>query len=115
MGVATEHFLAVQQSGPVSYTHLRQEWAKSHIAIFHTPWIIPNQQLSKAGLEANTYTVSVIGECLKDVDLAICGDIHKPLGKFVVEHEFGSTMMVVPGSLTNSSVDRKDVYKRQMV
>lgn len=88
------------------YKPVRQEWAKSHIAIFHTPWIIPNQQLSKAGLEANTYTVSVIGECLKDVDLAICGDIHKPLGKFVVEHEFGSTMMVVPGSLTNSSVDR---------
>lgn len=90
------------------YKPVKQEWAKRHIALFHTPWIIPNQQLSKAGLEANTYTVSVIAECLAGVDLAICGDIHKPLGKFVVEHEYGSTIMVVPGSLTNSTTSKNE-------
>lgn len=90
------------------YKPVRQEWAKRHIALFHTPWIIPNQQLSKAGLEANTYTVSIIGECLAGVDLAICGDIHKPLGKFAVEHEYGSTIMVVPGSLTNSTTSKNE-------
>lgn len=90
------------------YVPQRQEWAKYHIALFHTPWIIPNQQLSKAGLQANTYTTSAIGECLKGVDLSICGDIHKPIGKFVVEHEYGSTVEIVPGSLTNNTASKND-------
>lgn len=88
------------------YKPIRQEWANRHIVIFHTPWIIPNQQLAKANLHANTYTSSAIGDCLQGVDLAICGDIHKPLGKFTVEHQYGATLMIVPGSLTNSSVDK---------
>lgn len=80
-----------------------------HIALYHTPWIVPNQQLLGAGLTPNTYTTESIGECLAGVDLAICGDIHDPIGRFVVHHQTGDTIMVVPGSLTNttSSIDHR--------
>lgn len=73
-----------------------------HIALFHTPHIIPNQQLQQAGLNANVYTMSDISESLRGVDLAICGDIHKPIGMFTVSHTYGKTQMIVPGSLTNT-------------
>lgn len=87
------------------YKPIKQPWAKYHIAVFHTPWIIPNQQLLKFGLSVNTFTNESIGNCLEGVDLAICGDIHDPIGKFVVNHQHGSTIMVVPGSLSNTTSD----------
>lgn len=81
---------------------LRDDDTTFHIALFHTPHIIPNQQLQQAGLNANVYTMSEIAESLKGVDLAICGDIHKPIGMFTVSHTYGRTQMIVPGSLTNT-------------
>lgn len=77
-----------------------------HICLFHTPHIVPNQQLQQAGLRINTYTMSDIGTVLKGVDLAICGDIHKPIGMFTVSHLFGTTTMIVPGSLTNTDAGK---------
>lgn len=73
-----------------------------HIALFHTEHVIPNQQLQQAGLNVNVYTMSDISECLRGVDLAICGHIHKPIGLFKVGHTYHNTHMIVPGSLTNS-------------
>lgn len=77
-----------------------------HIALFHTPWIIPNQQLISVGLNPNTYTTNTIGECLKGVDLAICGDIHEPIGRFIINHQYGDTTMIVPGSLSNTTSNK---------
>jgi len=74
-----------------------------HIALYHTPMIIPNQQLMSIGMNVNRHSTTAIGECLKGVDLAICGDIHKPLGQFVVNHQYGNTNMIVPGSLMNTT------------
>lgn len=80
----------------------RDEDTTYHIVLFHTPYIVPNQQLQMAGLNANVYTMSDIAENLNGVDLAICGDIHKPIGTFTVSHTYGATQMIIPGSLTNT-------------
>lgn len=85
------------------YKPTRRQETTYHIALFHTPHIVPNQQLIAAGLQANSYTTEAIGDVLDGVDLAICGDIHDPIGRFVVTHRTGVTTMVVPGSLSNTT------------
>lgn len=91
----------------LGYKPVRDEDTTYHIALFHTPWIVPNQQLISAGLTPNTYTTDSIGKCLDGVDLAICGDIHDPIGRFIVHHQTGDTIMVVPGSLTNTTSSKE--------
>jgi DNA repair exonuclease SbcCD nuclease subunit len=46
---------------------------------------------------------AAISTALEDIDIAIVGHIHKPIGSFTVNKLDGtSTMMIVPGSLTNT-------------
>lgn len=85
-----------------AYKPMREPWAKYHIALFHTPAVIPNAQLSKARYGYNTSSNTVIGRTLEGVDLAIVGDIHMPLGQFSIGTPTGTTTMIVPGSLTNT-------------
>ena len=80
----------------------RESWAKYHIALFHTLLIIPNTQLGKTNYGYNISTNTKIAETLKGVDLAIVGDCHMPLGQFTIRSEDWSTIMIVPGSLTNT-------------
>lgn len=84
------------------YKPTRCEWAKYHIALFHTPAIIPTQKLQGTMYSYNASSTSKIAETLRDVDLAIVGDIHTPLSTFTVSSESGSTTVIVPGSLTNT-------------
>ncbi|MBQ2885905.1 MAG: metallophosphoesterase [Alphaproteobacteria bacterium] len=85
------------------YKPKRESWAKYHIALFHTPLIVPNAQLVNTAYGYNVSTNSDIAYTLENVDLAICGDIHKPLGQFDINKPDGSkTIMIVPGSLTNT-------------
>lgn len=92
-----------------AYKPRREEWATYHIALFHTPSIVPNAQLVKTNFGYNASSNSKIGEVLNGVDLAIVGDIHTPLGQFNINTPTGTTIMVVPGSLTNvdSSEDNR--------
>ena len=84
------------------YKPKREPWAKYHIALFHTPLIVPNSQLINTAYGYNVSSNSAIAETLEGVDLAICGDIHKPLGQFDINRPSGKTIMIVPGSLTNT-------------
>lgn len=85
------------------YKPTREEWAKYHIALFHTPLVIPGAKLINTAYGYNISSNSEIAVALDGVDLAICGDIHKPLGKFDINKPDGScTVMIVPGSLTNT-------------
>lgn len=46
---------------------------------------------------------SKIGKALEDIELAIVGHVHKPIGRFTINKVDGtSTTMIVPGSLTNT-------------
>ena len=84
------------------YKPIRLPEAKYHVGIFHTEKVIPYTLLR--GL--NQYMVSNnndIMEALSNVDYAVVGHIHKPLGKTIVEHENGwKTVVNVPGSLANT-------------
>lgn len=88
----------------VDYTPTRLPQAKKHIALFHTPYVIPAMKLYELNMQYDASSNSRISECLNDVDLAIVGDIHKPLGQFDINHSNGKvTTMIVPGSLTNTN------------
>jgi len=84
------------------YKPKREPWAEYHIALFHTPLVIPNAQLANTQYGFNVSSNTAIARTLEGVDLAIVGDIHKPLGKFNIETSTGTAMMIVPGSLTNT-------------
>lgn len=84
------------------YTPRKPE-AKYHIGLFHSPLVIPSARLSAMGMHGIVNENSQIFKVLNGVDLAIVGDIHKPLGTFKIEKTEGSsTTMIVPGSLTNT-------------
>lgn len=97
----------------LGYKPVRQDWAKYHIALFHTPAIIPTQRLEGTLYSYNSSPTSKIAEVLRDVDLAIVGDIHTPLGTFNVGTDKGITTVIVPGSLTNT--DASDQNRHTMI
>ena len=85
------------------YKTERNPEAKYHIALYHTPLVIPTHHLHRMGMTHIMNENSKVAKALEGVDLAIVGDIHKPLGQFKIEKADGSsTTMIVPGSLTNT-------------
>lgn len=85
------------------YTPIMDDGIKYHIALFHTPLVIPQVHLAKLGMHHVVTENSKVAQCLANVDLAIVGDIHKPLGAFKLNQSNGkTTTMIVPGSLTNT-------------
>jgi predicted phosphodiesterase len=86
----------------LDYKPKRREDAKYHIALFHTDMVIPASKLIETNYGYMASPNNIIAEVMDGVDLAICGHIHNPLGKFTITTKSGRTMMmVVPGSLTN--------------
>lgn len=74
-----------------------------HIGIYHTEYIIPTHLLHGIGMKQVVNDNSMIGAALEDIDLAIVGHIHKPIGTFTIQKVSGKpTTMIVPGSLTNT-------------
>ena len=94
------------------YKATRQPWAKYHIALYHTAAIIPNRYLLNTTHSYNATSNSTISELLEGVDFAIVGHVHEPLGQFVVETQTGSTIMCVPGSLTNVNTDERTRHSK---
>ena len=85
--------------------------AKYHIGLFHTPMVIPSSRLRSMGITTIVNENSHIFNALDGVDLAIVGDIHKPLGTFKIEKNEGlSTTMIVPGSLTNTDAGEGSMH-----
>lgn len=85
----------------LAYKPKREPWAKYHIALFHTPSVVPNAKLIDVNMGYNASSNTKIGETMADVDLAIVGDIHSAIGTFQVSTPNGLMTMIVPGSLTN--------------
>lgn len=84
------------------YKPTREEGVTYHIALFHTPLIIPGKELARTNMLYNASTNTKIARTLEGVDFAICGDIHLPLGQFNVETSTGCCTVCCPGSLTNT-------------
>lgn len=94
---------SMNEKSALDYKPVRQDWAKYHIALFHSPLVVPAARLVNTNSGYISSPNNVIAETMENVDLAICGDIHDPIGKFVINKQVGSTIMVVPGSLTNTN------------
>lgn len=72
-----------------------------HIGLYHTPYIIPANFMAGLNMYTKISDNSSISAALDDIELAIVGDIHKPLGTFTINKVDGkSTTMIVPGSMT---------------
>lgn len=99
--ISFQHYSMAKEK-VIQYKPTREPWAKYHIALFHTPLIVPNAQLSQTAYGYNVSSNGSIAETLENVDLAIVGDIHKPIGRFIVNGATRSTVMIIPGSLTNT-------------
>lgn len=102
-------------AGALDYRAARAEWAKYHIALFHTPYIVPASRLADTDYGYSTSHTSKISQALEGVDLAIVGDIHNPLGSFVVPNVTGNTTMIVPGSLTNTDASVRNRHSMIMI
>ena len=88
-----------------SYKVERVDGVKYHIALYHTHLVIPGSQLVGTGYEHITSRSEAITDTLSNVDLAVVGHVHKPLGAFTVDLEDRQMKMIVPGSLTNTDTD----------
>lgn len=95
------------------YKPTRQDWAKYHIALFHTLSVIPSARLMETGYSYGAVSNTKIGQTLEGVDLAIVGDCHKPLGQFQINTPTGVTTMIVPGSLTNT--DASEINRHHVI
>lgn len=74
-----------------------------HIGLYHTEYIIPTHILQGMGMMNVVNDNSKISAALQDIELAIVGHVHKPIGQFAIHKTDGTTTtMIVPGSLTNT-------------
>lgn len=85
----------------LDYEIYRRPETSYHVAILHDPKFLPHERLVEAGIPYGRSINSHIDQVLAGVDLAILGDIHKPLGMITTN---GGTPIYVPGSLTNTNV-----------
>lgn len=79
-----------------------------HIAVFHTEQVIPAALLQDLNMAYEISDDSVIAQALAGVDVAIVGHIHKKIGAHVIKSSTGhDTLMIVPGSLTNTDAGER--------
>ena len=107
---------SVTKKSVEEYKPTRQPWATYHIAIFHTPKIVPSDKLIGTNYQMSSSPNTAIARTLQGVDLALCGDIHNAIGKFIVNTGPGvACTMVVPGSLTNTDSSEKNRHTEVMM
>lgn len=87
-----------------AYKSTRNTDTKFHVAVYHTPLIIPSSKLPTNIFLKGMTSNEEIEKVTRGVDLAVVGDIHTPIPPFEIHHIDGSvTVMVVPGSLCNNN------------
>lgn len=73
-----------------------------NIGLYHSEYVIPSNKLEGLNMYY-TQSNSKLSAIFEDIDIAIVGHIHKPLGTFNIQrNDGGVTTMIVPGSLTNT-------------
>ena len=89
-------------------TELDQE-VKYHIGIYHDEAVVPTTERNSAGFRGTT-VVSYSDRILSNVDLAIVGHIHKPMGVIYAQSQGRRVPMVVPGSLAITSTASSELH-----
>lgn len=73
-----------------------------HIGVYHDDVVVPTQQRNDAGFRGSTMT-SYLDNTFANIDLAIVGHIHTPVGVFHIQSQGRKLPMIVPGSLSITS------------
>lgn len=92
----------INKTNLLQYKPFRDNDVTYHIALFHTPWIVPSSIMSKRLNVYTNYSDSNIADVLNGVDLCICGDIHYPFGQYTISGQYNNTTCICVGSLTNT-------------
>lgn len=78
------------------------ESVKFHIGVYHDDCVVPSYTLREAGVFGAKPSTN-LEFLLDNVNLAIVGHIHKPMGAFKVQAGERQVTMMIPGSLANTS------------
>lgn len=85
-----------------------------HIGLYHSEYMIPSHYLNDMGMVGVVNDNTMLSNALEDIELAIVGHIHKPIGSFVINKTDGTTTtMIIPGSLTNT--DAGDISRHDFI
>lgn len=97
---------AIDYKVPIDYD------MKHHIALFHTDMIIPGSLTSGLNMGYDVDDDTTISESLNGVDMAIVGHIHAKIGAHnIVGRNGNNTLMIIPGSLTNTNAGENNRHE----
>lgn len=87
-----------------NYRMERDSDAAYHIGVYHDDVVVPTAQRNAAMFRGTT-PLSYIDSIYDNIDLAIVGHIHNPIGTFNVGVQGRTFPMIIPGSLAITSSD----------
>lgn len=91
------------------YVQERDKDVKFHIGVYHDERVIPTYKLE--GLyPVNSTPDGYLSRVYANIDLAIVGHIHTPIGAFKMNAGGHQLTMVVPGSLSITSTSTKEIH-----
>lgn len=91
------------------YTIERDADTTYHIGVYHDDVVVPTSQRNAGGFHGTTLT-SCVDNTFHNIDLAIVGHIHTPLGAFNIQ-SYGRTLpMIVPGSLSITASGEQNMH-----
>lgn len=80
-----------------NYHNIRRPETKFHVGVYHDDCVVPSSVRQKAGFLANTS--SNLNRLYDNIDLAVVGHIHTPIGLCQLNLGDRTLPLVVPGSL----------------
>lgn len=97
------HFKGDRSDTAESYRRDVEEGCVNHIAVYHTYSVIPPIKMEVHKMYGARNSSQRIKDLVSNVDYAICGHVHKPMGTFRIEET--NCVMIVPGSAANVAND----------
>lgn len=92
-----------------NYVTERDPEVKYHIGVYHDDTVVPTQQRNDAGFRGTTMT-SYMDNIFANINLAIVGHIHTPIGVFNIQSRGRELPMIVPGSLAITTSGSSDLH-----
>lgn len=80
-----------------------------HIGVYHDDGVVPTQQRNAAGFQGTTMT-SYLDNTFANINLAIVGHIHTPVGVFNIQSRGRELPMIIPGSLAITASGNNNLH-----
>mgnify|MGYP000778291196 FL=1 len=92
-----------------NYITERDPEVKYHIGVYHDDTVVPTKQRNDAGFRGTTM-MSYMDNIFANINLAIVGHIHTPIGVFNIQSRGRELPMIVPGSLAITTSGSSDLH-----